>query len=105
MQIFLNCQASHLVEVEASTSVSQLRSLVQAREGIPADAQYLVSQGHLLTEGTLAENGIAALSTVQVGVRMVGGKVHGSLARAGKVKGQTPKVDKEEGKHKKKTGA
>lgn len=27
-----------------------------------------------------------------------GGKVHGSLARAGKVKGQTPKVDKTEKK-------
>jgi small subunit ribosomal protein S30e len=27
-----------------------------------------------------------------------GGKVHGSLARAGKVKGQTPKVDKAEKK-------
>ncbi|KAI3630595.1 hypothetical protein MIR68_008855 [Amoeboaphelidium protococcarum] len=26
------------------------------------------------------------------------GKVHGSLARAGKVKGQTPKVDKQEKK-------
>jgi small subunit ribosomal protein S30e len=31
------------------------------------------------------------------------GKVHGSLARAGKVKHQTPKVDKQE-KKKKKTG-
>ncbi|TPX37167.1 hypothetical protein SmJEL517_g00891 [Synchytrium microbalum] len=31
------------------------------------------------------------------------GKVHGSLARAGKVKGQTPKVEKQE-KRKKKTG-
>ncbi|CAD6208041.1 GSCOCG00010315001-RA-CDS, partial [Cotesia congregata] len=30
-------------------------------------------------------------------------KVHGSLARAGKVKGQTPKVEKQE-KSKKKTG-
>ncbi|KAI9138667.1 ribosomal protein S30 [Paraphysoderma sedebokerense] len=28
------------------------------------------------------------------------GKVHGSLARAGKVKGQTPKVDKQEKKKK-----
>ncbi len=27
-----------------------------------------------------------------------GGKVHGSLARAGKVKGQTPKVEKQEKK-------
>lgn len=31
------------------------------------------------------------------------GKVHGSLARAGKVKGQTPKVEKQE-KKKKRTG-
>jgi small subunit ribosomal protein S30e len=31
------------------------------------------------------------------------GKVHGSLARAGKVKGQTPKVEKQE-KKKKPTG-
>ncbi|KAJ1332554.1 40S ribosomal protein S30 [Batrachochytrium salamandrivorans] len=32
------------------------------------------------------------------------GKVHGSLARAGKVKGQTPKVEKAEGAKKKVTG-
>lgn len=36
-------------------------------------------------------------------IPMLGGKVHGSLARAGKVKGQTPKVEKQE-KKKKKTG-
>ena len=35
--------------------------------------------------------------------RFLTGKVHGSLARAGKVKGQTPKVEKQE-KKKKKTG-
>lgn len=43
------------------------------------------------------------MASVVVGVRMLGGKVHGSLARAGKVKGQTPKVDKQE-KKKLKTG-
>ncbi len=32
------------------------------------------------------------------------GKVHGSLARAGKVKGQTPKVAPQEGKDKKLSG-
>merc|ERR1712076_111987 len=42
-------------------------------------------------------------STVQVNVRVLGGKVHGSLARAGKVKGQTPKVEPAE-KKKHKTG-
>lgn len=36
-------------------------------------------------------------------IPLLGGKVHGSLARAGKVKGQTPKAEKAE-KKKKKTG-
>merc|ERR1712110_555455 len=46
---------------------------------------------------------IQSEQTLQVGGKLFGGKVHGSLARAVKVKGQTPKVDKEETK-KKKTG-
>merc|ERR1719488_51813 len=40
---------------------------------------------------------------VDVTVPLMGGKVHGSLARAGKVRGQTPKVEAQE-KKKKKTG-
>merc|ERR1712018_194902 len=42
-------------------------------------------------------------NTVQVSHKLLGGKVHGSLARAGKVKGQTPKVEAAE-KKKAKTG-
>merc|ERR1712001_723588 len=41
--------------------------------------------------------------TVEVNVKLLGGKVHGSLARAGKVKGQTPNVEPED-KRKPKTG-
>merc|ERR1712107_359110 len=41
--------------------------------------------------------------TVELTVPLLGGKVHGSLARAGKVRGQTPKVEAQE-KKKKKTG-
>ncbi|KAH9250502.1 40S ribosomal protein S30 [Batrachochytrium salamandrivorans] len=40
----------------------------------------------------------------KVELRNKKGKVHGSLARAGKVKGQTPKVEKAEGAKKKVTG-
>uniref|UniRef100_A0A1I8HL44 40S ribosomal protein S30 n=1 Tax=Macrostomum lignano TaxID=282301 RepID=A0A1I8HL44_9PLAT len=40
---------------------------------------------------------------LQVQALLPGGKVHGSLARAGKVRGQTPKVAKQE-KKKNKTG-
>merc|ERR1712029_1199684 len=41
--------------------------------------------------------------TVDVSFPLKGGKVHGSLARAGKVRGQTPKAEAQE-KKKKKTG-
>jgi small subunit ribosomal protein S30e len=37
-------------------------------------------------------------STLHLVLRLRGGKVHGSLARAGKVKNQTPKVEKQEKK-------
>ena len=72
--------------------------------GIPAADQYLVCAGRPLEAGSLVDAGVFALNTIEVGVRMIGGKVHGSLARAGKVKGQTPKVEKQE-KKKKQTGA
>merc|ERR1711962_903468 len=52
---------------------------------------------------TLEQVGIAPNSTISTQTGLLGGKVHGSLARAGKVKGQTPKVDAEE-KKKDKTG-
>jgi small subunit ribosomal protein S30e len=61
----------------------------------------------LSCEGTiLADNDtVSNLSSIELDltVPLLGGKVHGSLARAGKVKGQTPKVEKQE-KRKKKTG-
>lgn len=52
-----------------------------------------------------SESLVSCLTSVELDYNMllVGGKVHGSLARAGKVKGQTPKVEKAE-KKKKKTG-
>ena len=52
------------------------------------------------------EVNLAALEnlTVDLTIPLLGGKVHGSLARAGKVKNQTPKVEKQEGKKKLKVG-
>lgn len=103
MQIFVNCQRSHLVEVAADATLESVYNYVSQQEGISATSQYAICEGRTLQEGSLAEQGVAQLSTVTVGVRLVGGKVHGSLARAGKVKGQTPKVEPEP-KKKKKTG-
>jgi len=41
---------------------------------------------------TVEQFGLVSGSTLDATVKLFGGKVHGSLARAGKVKGQTPKV-------------
>ncbi|KAL7030572.1 hypothetical protein ACKWTF_006712 [Chironomus riparius] len=66
------------------------------------DADLTLScEGKILAD----EDTISSLSSIELDltVPLLGGKVHGSLARAGKVKGQTPKVEKQE-KRKKKTG-
>ena len=44
-------------------------------------------------EQTVEQFGLTAGSAIDATVKLFGGKVHGSLARAGKVKGQTPKVE------------
>ena len=48
--------------------------------------------GHPLENDMLLKQCTTDQATLDVEVRLLGGKVHGSLARAGKVKGQTPKV-------------
>ncbi|VDO24830.1 unnamed protein product [Brugia timori] len=72
----------------------------------------LCADGALLTCGAeildddkapLMNFGICDKANIDVSFRLLGGKVHGSLARAGKVRAQTPKVEKQE-KKKKKTG-
>merc|ERR1712146_399776 len=67
-----------------------VKAFVAAAEGIAVEDQYLVSAGRPLEYGLLD---VSPLSTIEVGVRMLGGKV----------KGQTPKVEKQE-KKKVKTG-
>ena len=62
----------------------------------------LYLSSHLsVCSNTIIENA----STLNLSLRLRGGgKVHGSLARAGKVKGQTPKVPKQEDSKKALTG-
>merc|ERR1712029_663962 len=76
-----------------------------AMEGIEeVEDQVLSLNGAPLIESEpLSACGLSESATIEMTSRLLGGKVHGSLARAGKVKGQTSKVEKQE-KKKKKTG-
>ncbi|XP_067019517.1 ubiquitin-like FUBI-ribosomal protein eS30 fusion protein [Acropora muricata] len=102
MQLFVRGQNLHTFEVTGGESVFDIKNEVALVEGLPADEQVLFYAGTPLDdELNLSDCGLVDLCTLEVGLRLLGGKVHGSLARAGKVKGQTPKVEKQEKKKKK----
>ncbi|XP_006861005.1 PREDICTED: ubiquitin-like protein FUBI [Chrysochloris asiatica] len=104
MQLFVRAQELHTLEVTGQETVAQIKAHVASLEGIAPEDQVVLLRGTPLEdEATLGQCGLEALTTLEVAGRMLGGKVHGSLARAGKVRGQTPKVAKQE-KKKKKTG-
>ncbi|XP_060260298.1 ubiquitin-like FUBI-ribosomal protein eS30 fusion protein isoform X1 [Ovis aries] len=93
MQLFVRAQELHTLEVTGQETVAQIKAHVASLEGIAPEDQVLLLAGTPLEdEATLGQCGVEALSTLEVAGRMLGGKVHGSLARAGKVRGQTPKV-------------
>ena len=104
MQIFISGAKTDVYDVSPSIRVGDLKELIAFRSGVACENQVLTFAGRPLTDDvTLSEGELQEASTVYLGERLLGGKVHGSLARAGKVKGQTPKVDAQE-KKKPKTG-
>lgn len=74
---------------------------IESIQGIEIEDQVLYCNGRPLDDDNWCD--VSDGDSIEVVARLRGGKVHGSLARAGKVKGQTPKVEKQE-KKKKKTG-
>ncbi|GFQ88587.1 40S ribosomal protein S30 [Trichonephila clavata] len=81
--------------------MSSQMTLIEEAEGIPEDDQTLYIGGAPLDDEQSISECLQEGSTVDVTVKLLGGKVHGSLARAGKVRGQTPKVEKQEKRKKK----
>merc|ERR1712168_1220198 len=97
MQLFVRGQNLHTLTLDGSDSILSVKNELSLREGIDVEDQALLYAGRPL------ENELDDQATLELTVRLLGGKVHGSLARAGKVKSQTPKVEAQE-KKKKKTG-
>ncbi|XP_075227227.1 ribosomal protein S30 [Lycorma delicatula] len=101
MHLEVRGQSAHTIECDGCETIADIKQRVSVLENIPCDLLSLYNCGKPLTED-LQVCSLANFS-IDVTVPLLGGKVHGSLARAGKVKGQTPKVEKVE-KKKKKTG-
>ncbi|XP_067628575.1 ubiquitin-like FUBI-ribosomal protein eS30 fusion protein [Eurosta solidaginis] len=102
MQLFVRgLETVEPFEVQATATVADVKAQIAEAHGYKMDDITLNCEGISLTN----DAAVTSLTSYEldITVPMLGGKVHGSLARAGKVKGQTPKVEKQE-KRKKKTG-
>uniref|UniRef100_A0A182Q1R3 40S ribosomal protein S30 n=1 Tax=Anopheles farauti TaxID=69004 RepID=A0A182Q1R3_9DIPT len=101
MQLHVRGLNTHVLDVQPGDSIAQVKAMLAGLESVDATELSLYCEGSPLTEDVT----VSQLTSIEldVSVGLLGGKVHGSLARAGKVKGQTPKVEKKE-KKKKKTG-
>merc|ERR1719334_343022 len=101
MQLIVRGNLTHVLDVAPDANVEALKAQLSLLEGVDAEQLNLFCSGAPLEDDV----NLAVLEnqTVDLTVPLLGGKVHGSLARAGKVKGQTPKVEAQE-KKKKKTG-
>ncbi|XP_077291395.1 ribosomal protein S30 [Arctopsyche grandis] len=101
MQLHVRGQEVHVVEAAPEWTVAALKEHISSLTNSPANELCLSCNGAPLTD----DFSVSELTSAELDltIPLLGGKVHGSLARAGKVKGQTPKVEKQE-KKKKKTG-
>ncbi|KAL1131683.1 hypothetical protein AAG570_011296 [Ranatra chinensis] len=101
MHLQIRGQNSHFIDCSENDTIASIKARAAVLENIPSELICLYSSGVPLRDDlTVSELGNY---NIDLTIPLIGGKVHGSLARAGKVKAQTPKVEKQE-KKKKKTG-
>ena len=106
MQLIVRGNEVKAVECDNLSQVSQLKLAIAKSFNVQDVNQmnlYLNGQP-MQDEQVLSNYGLFETAAIDMDFGLAGGKVHGSLARAGKVKGQTPKVAKQERKKKPLTG-
>lgn len=73
-QVFVQGQSLHTVEVSSETTVETLKSALATVEGISAEEQVLTYGGVPLEDGCVVTDSVPELATLNVTVRVVGGK-------------------------------
>ncbi|XP_071445379.1 ubiquitin-like FUBI-ribosomal protein eS30 fusion protein [Hetaerina americana] len=101
MQLLIRGLETFVIECDETEKISQIKEKVLSRLNVEDAEVLLYSHGKPTEDEDLVSGLLSPMLDLTVPLK--GGKVHGSLARAGKVKNQTPKVEKQE-KKKKKTG-
>merc|ERR1711874_691722 len=102
MQLFVRAGATHVLDVQEEQTVGYVRNFISQAEALPEAEVRLYAAGSPLDNDALP---LSTLSTdaIDVNVAFFFFFFFCFLSRAGKVKGQTPKVEKKE-KKKAKTG-
>ena len=76
MQLFVRGENVHTFDVTGGESVFDLKNAIALAEGIPADEQVLFYAGKPLDDTlSLVDCGVADLSTLEVGLRLLGGNI------------------------------
>lgn len=83
MQLFIRGENLHTFDVTDGESVFDLKNVIAFAEGIPADEQVLFYAGKPLDDTlSLVDCGVADLSTLEVGLRLLGGNLLGFCSEA-----------------------
>ena len=74
-QVFVQGQSLHTVEISSETTVEALKSALATVEGISTEEQVLTYGGVPLEDECLITDSVPELATLNVTVRVVGGKM------------------------------
>uniref|UniRef100_A0A0V0J7G6 40S ribosomal protein S30 n=1 Tax=Schistocephalus solidus TaxID=70667 RepID=A0A0V0J7G6_SCHSO len=99
MQLIVRSLDTRVVDTNVCQSAADLKVLLSSEDRLPLEDIQLY-HGNTILDNAQRLNELLGDAAVDVIVPTLGGKVHGSLSRAGKVRGQTPKVEKQDKKKK-----